>query len=205
MVPLNSPILFDLGGVLIDWNPRYLYRKVYGEAEVEFLLANVCTPEWNLAMDGGRPFAEAIRERQEAWPQYREAIAWWHSRWEEMLAGPIQGTVDILEELDGRGHPLFALTNWSSETFPLARARFAFLKRFRHIVVSGEVGLVKPDPAIYRLTAERCGFVPGEAVFVDDSPGNVAGALAFGFDAIRFTDPAGLRRSLQERGILTGA
>ena len=199
---LKTAFMFDLGGVLIDWNPRYLYRPILGEAETEFFLDQVCTSPWNLELDAGRPFGEAIAEKQASWPQYREAIAWWETRWVEMLRGPIPGTVALLEELKDRGHALFALTNWSAQTFPIARERFGFLAWFRDIVVSGEEGMVKPDPAIYNLAAERCGLVPAATIFIDDSRVNVDAAQALGFDAIRFTGAAALRESLEERGLL---
>ena len=201
-MPLKTALLFDLGGVLVDWNPRYLYRKVYGEAELEFFLAEVCTSPWNLSMDEGRTFADAIAEKQQAWPDYREAIGWWETRWEEMLQGPIQETVDLLGELKDQGHPLFALTNWSAQTFPRARERFAFLSWFREIVVSGEVGLVKPDPAIFRLTLARCGLRAEDTVFIDDALPNVEAARSLGLDAIAFTGPGPLRQSLVERGLI---
>jgi 2-haloacid dehalogenase len=200
---VTSPaVLFDLGGVLIDWNPRYLYRQVFGDAETEFFLGNVCTPPWNLALDGGRPFAEAIREKQESWPDYREAIQWWKTRWEEMLNGPVPGSVEILKELKELGHPVYALTNWSAETFPLARKHYPFLDWFQEIVVSGQEGMVKPDPALYRLAAERCGIPMEGTVFIDDSKVNVDAARALGFDAIRFTGADRLRSDLVERGLL---
>ena len=195
-------VLFDLGGVLIDWDPRHLYGKVFGPEETERFLAEVCTGEWNLELDAGRPWAEAIAEKQAAWPRYAQAIGWWHTRWVEMLNGPIPGTVAILDELRGRGVPLYALTNWSAETFPYARQRFAFLDWFQDIVVSGEVGLVKPDPAIYRLVLHRCGLEPGNTVFIDDSPRNVAGAAALGLDAILFEAPDRLRESLKSRRLI---
>ncbi|BDU72601.1 HAD family hydrolase [Mesoterricola silvestris] len=202
-MPHRPAILFDLGGVLIDWDPRHLYRQVYGVEETEFFLANVCTPAWNLALDGGRPFAEAIREKQASWPDYREAIDWWWSRWEDMLNGPIPGTVEILEELKDLGLPLFALTNWSAETFPLARKHYPFLDWFQEIVVSGREGVVKPDPAIFRLAALRCGIPMEGSVFIDDSRANVDAAAALGFDAIRFTGAGALRRELEARGCLS--
>ena len=202
MVPTKAPIIFDLGGVLIDWNPRYLYRKVFGEAEMERFLAEVCNPDWNLRLDAGRPFHEAIREKQAAWPHYFEAIEWWQTRWVEMLHGPVAGTVELLRELLDRGHPVYALTNWSAETYPLACERFEFLGWFRELVVSGRVGLAKPDPAIYRLAAARFGVEPAGTIFIDDAPRNVETALGLGFDGILFTGAEALRRSLQERGLL---
>ena len=197
---MKTAILFDLGGVLVDWDPRYLYRQAFPEAEMEFFLANVCTGSWNLTMDAGRPFAETIPERQAAWPAYREAIGWWQTRWDEMLKGPIPGTVALLAELKAKGHPLFALTNWSAETFPAARRRFEFLAWFQDIVVSGEVGLVKPDPAIFRLAAKRCGLRPEATLFIDDVKANVDAARALGFDAIQFMGAEPLRQDLEERG-----
>jgi len=201
-VPTQKTILFDLGGVLIDWNPRYLYRQIYGEAETEFFLANVCTAQWNLAIDAGRPFAEAVAERQLSWPEYREAILWWETRWSDMLKGPIPETVDLLRQVKDRGHRLFALTNWSGETFHIARERFEFLTWFEDIVVSGEVKLVKPDPAIFRLAQARCGFTPEGTLFIDDSPGNVDAARSLGYDGIHFKGAEALRLSLLERGCL---
>jgi len=201
-VPLKKAIMFDLGGVLIDWNPRHLYRKVYGEAETEFFLANVCTSSWNLALDGGRSYKEAIAEKQASWPEYREAIAWWETRWAEMLGGPIAATVALLKDLHEREHPLFALTNWSAETFPEARRRYDFLAWFQDIIVSGEEGLVKPDPALYHLAARRSGLAPADLVFIDDSRPNVEAAKSLGFDAIQFTNATALKQGLVKRGFL---
>jgi len=197
-------VLFDLGGVLIDWNPRYLYRSLCaGEAELEHFLAVVCDPAWNAGIDAGRSFAEAIREKQQAFPQYAELIGFWRSRWDEMLNGEVPGTPALLGELKAAGVPLFALTNWSAETFPMAFQRFGFLERFERIVVSGAEGLAKPDPALFRLAIERCALVPEETVFIDDSPANVAAALGLGFDALLFSGAEVLRPALVARGLLT--
>ena len=132
-------ILFDLGGVLIDWNPRYLYQRHFGAdvAAMEDFLARVCVPEWNLEMDAGKPSAEAVAERQRAFPEHAALIALWKDEWAQMLRDAIPETVQILAELRARGLRLFALTNWSAETFPVAQARFAFLQWFEDIVVSG--------------------------------------------------------------------
>lgn len=196
-------VIFDLGGVLIDWNPRYLYRSLFTEeAEMERFLAEVCPPSWNLTLDAGRSFEEAIAERVRLFPQEEARIRAWRERWPEMLKGPIEGTVAILEALHARGVPLFALTNWSAETYPHAEARYPFLNRFESVLVSGREKLVKPNPAIYRRLLERARLTPGETLFIDDVPANVEGARAVGLQAHRFLSPEALREELQRRGLL---
>ncbi|MGI9416369.1 MAG: HAD family hydrolase, partial [Geminicoccaceae bacterium] len=167
----ESPvIIFDLGAVLIDWNPRHLYRKLFDdENTMEAFLKDICTPAWNAEQDRGRTWQEAVDMLVAAHPEYRDLIQAYHLRWTEMLKGPIQGTVDILERLDGEGHELHALTNWSAETFPIARERYGFLKRFRTILVSGEERLMKPDTAIFELMLERIGHPAKRCLFIDDS------------------------------------
>jgi 2-haloacid dehalogenase len=198
-------VVFDLGGVLIDWDPRYLYRKLLAdEAEVEEFLATICTPEWNAEQDRGRPFAEAVAELSERHPAHAANIAAFHERWPEMLGGDVPGTAELLAELRATGVPLYALTNWSAETFALARERFEFLDWFDGLLVSGEERIVKPDPAIFQLLLDRFGLDAGATLFVDDSEANVAAAAALGFDAVRFRDPDRLRRDLAERGLLDG-
>jgi 2-haloacid dehalogenase len=198
-----SVVVFDLGGVLVDWNPRYLYRKIFEDAAVmERFLGEICTPEWNDEQDAGRPFAEAVAMLQARHPEEAERIAAYDLRWDEMIRGPIEETVELLEELHRRDTPLYALSNWSAEKFPVARRRFAFLDRFRDIVVSGEVGLKKPDPRIFLLAAERFAVAPHDAVFIDDSPANVAAAASLGFRAIRFTGAAPLRDELRRLRLL---
>lgn len=200
----SRAILFDLGGVLIDWDPRYVYRALLPvEADLEHFLDTVCSSEWNRAIDAGMPFAEAIRQRQEAFPAWAELIGLWHTRWADMLGGANAGTVEVLRELKERGLKVCALTNWSAETFPIARERFAFLAWFARIVVSGEVGLAKPDPAIFKLALTQCGLIPGETVFIDDVALNVETARSLGMDAILFQTPGQLRLDLATRGLLT--
>ena len=195
--------VFDLGGVLIDWDPRYLYRKLLAdEAAVEEFLATVCTPEWNAEQDRGRPFAEGVAELVERHPVHAAAITAYHERWTEMLGGDIAGTVELLDELRDTGVPLYALTNWSAETFGIARERYRFLEWFDGVLVSGEERMVKPDPSIFQLLLDRFGLDPGAAFYVDDSPANVAAASELGFDAVRFTGPGQLRRDLGLRGLL---
>jgi 2-haloacid dehalogenase len=197
-------VLFDLGGVLIDWNPRYLYRPLFGgdEAAMEDFLARVCPPEWNHQLDEGKPFAQAVAERQRLFPEHADLIALWHQGWPQMLRAEIGDTVEILRELRERGTRLFALTNWSAETFPIARARFPFLAWFEDIVVSGEVGMAKPDPRIFELTIQRTGLDPAATLFTDDSPRNIEAARASGLRAELFRDPAGLRATLSAAGLL---
>jgi 2-haloacid dehalogenase len=196
-------IVFDLGGVLIDWNPRHLYRKLFDdEAAMERFLVEVCHHNWNLEQDRGRSFAAAIEEAAARHPDQRALIEAYHARWDEMLAGEIEGSVAILEELAAAGYELHALTNWSAETFPIARPRFAFLERFRTILVSGDERLVKPDARIYQLLLERIAHPARRCIYVDDSPANVAAAAVLGFDAIHFTAAEELRAALALRGLL---
>ncbi|MGE0725360.1 MAG: HAD family hydrolase [Alphaproteobacteria bacterium] len=196
-------VVFDLGGVLIDWDPRHLYRKVFAtETETERFLSEVCTGAWNLEQDRGRPLATATAALVAAHPHERERIEMYYGRWTEMLNGQIAGTVEVVEELHGRGVPLFALTNWSAETWAMARPLYPVLDRFRGILVSGMVGMIKPDPAIYRRLCADFGLTPARAAFTDDSPKNVAGAAALGFRAHHFTSPIKLRRWLVDLGLL---
>jgi 2-haloacid dehalogenase len=204
-VPVKT-VVFDLGGVLIDWDPRYLYRKLLAdEAAVEEFLATVCTPAWNAEQDRGRPWAEAVAELVERHPVHAAAITAYHERWPEMLGGDIAGTVALLEELRAAGVPRYALTNWSTETFGFARERFAFLDWFDGVVVSGQERVAKPDPRLFRVLLDRFGLAPEATFFVDDSPANVEAARRLGLDAVRFHDAERLRGELVERGLLSAA
>jgi 2-haloacid dehalogenase len=196
-------VVFDLGNVLVDWNPRHLYRKIFDdEAEMEAFLAEVCTPEWNVKQDAGRPIAEAEAELIARHPDKAGLIRAYYGRCLEALGGPIHGTVELLERLHANGTPLYALTNWSAETFAIARPTFPFMDRFRHIVVSGELKTIKPDPAIFRhllAVAKR----PAEACFfIDDSAKNVDAAKALGFHTHHFRAPDALALDLSDRGFL---
>jgi len=196
-------VVFDLGAVLIDWNPRYLYRTLFGgdEEAMERFLGEVTTQEWNARQDAGRPWSEAIEELVARHPGHRDLIAAYHERWPEMLGGAIDGTVAILGELHVAGIRCYALSNWSAETFPVARERYPFLAWFDGIVLSGEEGVVKPEPEIFQTLLERHGLVPSRTVFVDDSPANVVAAAALGLVAIRFHDPDRLRAELRGHGL----
>lgn len=197
-------IVFDLGGVLVDWNPRYLYRKLISDpAEMERFLTEVCHSEWNERQDAGRPFAEGIAERVSRFPEFESWIRAYWERWDEMLQGEITGTVRILERLhEKRTYRLLALSNWSNETFPVALARFPFLRLFEAILLSGREKLIKPDPRFFNLLVSRYGLTPESTVFVDDVPKNVMAARELGYLAVHFTNPEDLWRELQFLGIM---
>ncbi len=200
----RSAVVFDLGGVLIDWDPRHLYRKMFGgdDAAMEAFLATVCTPEWNARQDAGRPFAEAVAQLTEEFPSERERIVAFHERWPETLGEGIAGTVAILGELHARSLPLYALSNWSAETFPVARARFPFLALFGGIVISGQERVSKPDARLYRVLFDRYRLDPRDAVFIDDAPRNIEVAAAMGMHALHFTGAGPLRAALEALGLL---
>jgi 2-haloacid dehalogenase len=195
-------VIFDFGGVLIDWNPRHLYRTLFDDEEaMERFLADVVSPAWNLEQDRGRTFRAAIEELVREHPAEADRIEAFWSRWTEMLGDADPATVAILGELRAAGIRVFGLTNWSSETFPHARPRYPFIEWFEDVVVSGEVRLTKPDPAIFRLIAERNGLDPARTVFVDDTVVNVTAAAELGFRALAFRDAGSLRRDLIELGV----
>ncbi|WP_158044394.1 HAD family hydrolase [Skermanella pratensis] len=199
-----SIAVFDIGGVLIDWNPRYLYRKLFAEdtAAMEEFLATVCTPDWNLQQDAGRPWKEAVEELSARYPEKAELIAAYDLEWDEMVPGPIPGTADIVRELKQCGKPVYCITNFSVDKLDRARRRFDVLDAFDGIVVSGEVRLLKPDPAIYRRLLDDHGLSAGDTLFIDDVEKNVEGARSVGMHAVRFTDAATLRRDLTRYGML---
>jgi 2-haloacid dehalogenase len=196
--------IFDLGGVLLDWNPRHLYRKLFAgdETAMEQFLAMVCTSEWNRRQDAGRLVGEACALLAAEHPDKTKLIEAYYARHSEMIAGPIAGSVAILAELRDRGTPLYFLTNYSAETYPLALARFDFLSWFAGGIVSGEHGVLKPAPAIYRLLLERFSIDPSRAVFIDDVAANAEGGRPLGIHGIHFHDAHQLREELTELGML---
>ncbi len=196
-------LIFDLGGVLIDWDPRHLYRKLIpDESEMDFFLTEICSPEWNAQMDRGKSFQESVDELAVVYPKYSKQVQAYYSRWEEMVIGPIQGTVKILERLREAGYPLAALSNWSTETYPKVAKRFALLSWFGTLVISGEVGLIKPDPEIYHYLLKKINREAKDCIFIDDSESNVRTAEELGFISIHFSSPEGLGGSLEELDIL---
>ena len=202
--PGRSVVVFDVGGVLIDWAPRHLYRKLFAgdEPAMEHFLANVCTHEWNQSQDAGRSFAEGARMLKLEHPEKAELIDAYGDRFDEMMPGPIAGTVEILAELRDRGTLLYALSNFSAETFPPALERFDFLRWFRGMVISGEVGVIKPDPRIYEVMLARFAIDPHRAVYIDDVAANAEAARPFGIHGIHFTTPDALRAELRRLQLL---
>ncbi|MFD1786609.1 HAD family hydrolase [Sphingomonas floccifaciens] len=195
-------VIFDVGKVLYDWNPRFLYERLIPPgAALDAFLRDVLTMEWHFQHDEGRPFAETSEELVAKFPQHAELIGHWGPRFLESIGDPIPGMHDLVAELDAAGVPLFAITNFSGEFFPELRTRDAFLfDRFRDIVVSGDEKLVKPDPAIYRLALDRFGLAAEQAVFVDDNVANVESAGKLGIHAILFKDEPKLRAELRGLG-----
>ena len=196
-------IIFDLGGVLVDWDPRYLYRKIFStEKEMEWFLANVCTQPWNTLQDAGRPFEDGIALLEEKFPEYAFAIRFYWTRWDEMMSGPVPGTADVLREVKKRGYRVYALSNWSAQTFPLAQKRFDFLKEFDGIMISGEEKLVKPDPKIFTRLLKKYNLEASNCIFIDDNAANISKAADLGFETILFVGAEALKQTLISRGIL---
>jgi 2-haloacid dehalogenase len=190
-------VVFDLGGVLIDWNPRYLYRSLLPDDEaIEAFLEDIEFHEWNTSLDAGRDWDEAVDWLAARHPGRRDLITAFRDRWEETLGGPIQPVAEILEELRAAGTPTFALSNWSRRTFEVTASRFPFLAGFDGLVISGDVGATKPDPRIYRELLERYGLQPQTTVLIDDRVDNVAAATRLGMRGIVFVGAEGLRREL---------
>ena len=192
-------VVFDFGGVLVDWNPHHLYDKYFGSVEkATWFLENICRYSWNLQMDKGKPFAEGVAELQAIYPEWSEAIGIYHTRWIEMMGGEVEGTPDLLRRLKAAGYRVFGLSNWSMETFPLVRDEFPIFKELEGKVISGEELMVKPEPEIYHCLFERYSLVLEESVFIDDNADNVAASIREGMPAIRFVGAKELERELKE-------
>lgn len=195
-----TTIIFDLGGVLIDWNPEYVFQEVISDPERRrYFFDNICTHEWNIEQDAGRSLADATKLLVDQWPEWETEVRTYYDRWSDMLGGPLPETVELLRELHDLGtHRLLALTNWSAETFPVALERYDFLQWFEGIVVSGTERTRKPFADIYQLLLERYGVPAAAAVFIDDSLKNIEGAAAIGIHGIHFRDADQLREALRE-------
>lgn len=198
-----TTIIFDFGGVLLDWNPHNLYRRfIDKKEEIDRFLSEINFHEWNMQQDKGRPFAKAVDDLSHEFPQYSQLIHAYHENWEDSIVGPISGTVDILYRLKDAGYFLYGLSNWSAETFPIAFNKYDFFKRFDGIIISGEVNLVKPDPAIFKLLLDKIGRPANECLLIDDSFVNIAEGQKQGFAAIQFSSPGQLILELGKLNLL---
>ena len=194
-----------MGGVLIDWNPRYLFRQFFHDDPVatDRFLTEIGFSAWNLEMDRGHPLAQSITELSRQFPQYTRLIKAYDECWEETIGGPIQPTVDILYLLKQRGYALYGLSNWSPDTFRRVRHKYAFFDCFEIIVLSGEAKLIKPDPRLFRIFLERIGRRAEECLLIDDAEANIVAAKVLGFQTIHFESADQLREELCRRGLLT--
>lgn len=199
-----NTIVFDLGGVLIDWNPSYVFDKMFTDEErKKHFFENICTPDWNEMQDAGRTLKEATEELLAKHPEWKEYIEAYYGRWEEMLGGPIHGTVEILRQLKNeQKYKLYALTNWSAELFPIALKRYDFLHWFDGRVVSGEEKTRKPFREFYDVMINRFGLIPEQTLFIDDNFRNVEAAKQIGFKTVAFVSPPQLKEELHQSGIL---
>lgn len=201
MKPLKN-IVFDFGGVLIDWNPIYLYREIFDKEEnMNHFLEHVCRYEWNVLQDAGRSLTEGTRVLQEQYPEYRKEIAMYYGRWDEMLGGIIEENVKLIKPLKEK-YNVYGLTNWSAETIPIAMERYDFFKDLDGMVVSGAEKIIKPDPQLYRILLERYGIQAGESLFIDDNYANIKTAQQLGFQTIHIVDGVNLEEVLKARAIL---
>lgn len=194
-------IVFDFGGVLVDWNPEYLFKGVFRDkSELQHFLDNVCTPDWNEQQDAGRSLSEAMRTLQEKHPEYRDEIRLYYDEWTTMLGGPIKPNVALLKPLKAN-YKLYGLTNWSAETFPIAFDLYPLFGEFDGIVISGYEKLAKPDERIYQVLLERYGLAAAECLFIDDNARNVRAAIALGFHTVHLADGMCLKAELRQLGI----
>lgn len=195
-------IVFDFGGVLIDWNPEYLYSKVFSDkAEMDYFLNHVCRYDWNVLQDAGRPISIATAEKQQEFPEYKDEIAMYYGRWSEMLGGEIARNTRLVKPLSEK-YNTYGLTNWSAETIPVAIERYAFFRYLKGIVVSGDEKIVKPDPKLYQILLDRYNLNPEETLFIDDNPQNIETARLLGFQTIHYTPEIDLEEVLMTLGVL---
>ncbi|GAU81600.1 HAD family phosphatase [Bosea sp. BIWAKO-01] len=202
-MPSTSPtVVFDVGNVLIRWDPRHLYRELIpDEARMDWFMQNICTSAWNLEQDRGRSWAEAVAERVSAHPEWEREIRAFDERWHETVSGEIAESVAVLSDLKAKGEKVYAITNFSREKWDESVARFPFLGSFDGVVVSAHERLIKPDPAIYHVLLERYGLAADSCIFIDDSAKNIEGARHVGMQAVHFVEPIDLRATLRGLGV----
>jgi len=197
-------IIFDFGGVLLKWDLHNLYLRYFDQPQqIDQFLAEINFSAWNAEQDRGRPFAESIMELSDRFPQYTHLIRAYYDHFEDTIVGPITGTVEILYELKQAGYPLYGLSNWSAETYPRIRSQYDFFNLFDQIILSGEVKLIKPDPAIFKLTLEKIQRAAHECLLIDDSEANINSAKTIGVATICFKSPEHLKKELQQLNLLS--
>lgn len=196
-------IIFDFGGVLVDWNPHYLFDKYFNDInEANYFVENVCTTEWNAEMDGGKPFAQAVKERSAMFPKYAEALKLYQTNWMDTMGEEIPEMYDLIKSLKANGFPvIYGLTNWSAETFPTVQKTYRIFSLIDKIVVSGEVKQLKPNPEIFHTLLNKYNLKAEESLFIDDNLKNVEGAKAVGINAIRFENAIKLKEDLKALNI----
>lgn len=197
-------IIFDFGNVLLEWNPRHIYRRYFpdDEAAMEQFLHEVDFMNWNAQQDKGRPFTEGVAVLSRQFPHYSDLIQAYHDHWRESIGDPVHGTVDLLIELKKAGYPVYGLSNWSAETFPLVREKYEFFGLLDDIILSGEVRSIKPEPRIFEVALQRIGRSAQECLFIDDAPANVEQAQKMGFVTVQFRSPEQLEVELHRMGLL---
>jgi len=195
-------VVFDFGGVLIDWNPRHLYENVFTDkSEMEFFLQNVCSFEWNLKQDAGRPLSEGTEELQRQFPNYKREIDMYYKDWPKMLGGEIFENTRLIKPLKAK-YRLFGLSNWSKETYPIAYKKYPIFEQLEGIVLSGQEKKIKPDKDIYNILLKRYHLKASESLFIDDNMANVVAAIEIGFSGIHLGDGIRLEEKLINMGIL---
>jgi 2-haloacid dehalogenase len=203
MTAAIQAIIFDFGGVLLEWDPHALYRNFIEQPQqIDQFLAEVGFATWNAEQDRGRPFAEGVAELSRQFPHRAQLIRAYHDHWEDSIVGPIPGSVAILRKLKRAGYPLYGLSNWSAETFPRVRNKYAFFDLLDDIILSGDVKMIKPDPAIFNLLLTRIGYAAHNCLLIDDSQANVVTAKSLGFNTVHFKSPPQLESELQQLGLL---
>lgn len=199
-----TAVIFDYGNVLLEWNPRYVYQRYFPNDPdgMEEFLREINFMDWNALQDKGRSFAEGVAELSNQFPHHAHLIRAYHDHWVDSIGEAYWGTVEIMRQLKQKGFPIYGLSNWSAETFPYAREKYNFFNLFDDMVISGEVGFVKPEPEIFHLLLEKIGKPAGECLFIDDSLPNIQQANTMGFKTIHFSSPGHLKQTLIEMGLL---
>ena len=204
MTATIKAILFDFGNVLLEWNPRYVYRRYFpnNDAAMEQFLSEVSFMDWNAQQDKGRSFAEGVAVLSKQFPHYSDLIQAYQTNWKESIGNSLTGTVDLMKRLKKAGYPVYGLSNWSAETFPLVREKYDFFNLLDDIILSGEVGAIKPEPEFFEIALRKIGLPAQQCLFIDDAPANIEQAQKMGFSTVLFTSPEQLERELKRLHLL---